>query len=430
MPDATTTGEAGAGSTAAPAVDLFAQEFTADPFPVYARLRRSEPVRFDPATRLWLVSRDQDIRQVLLDPVTYRNDNALRPVLPLRLPALRIMDRVGFNIPPALFNNSGDTHSGLRGIVIKAFSAQRVRAALPLIERITGEELDLVQAELEVSGRCDLARAAARTVPIRVMLHMLGIDGLAQVDSATVADWTDAFITLFWGRTGKDEQRELARRAADFYTWLCDLAELRDVPDGSLLAALAAHRLPDGSPMSRDEKVAICSNLLVAGHVTTAQMISTAVYRALEAAGQWAALREQGPALVEAFIEEILRREPSLTAWRRITSRAAVLNGVELPAGAELLLMLTSAGSDPAAFDEPERICPFRESGRQHLGFGMGRHRCPGAELARAEGGVFLSMAARRFPGLQLAEPGVPLFLELVSFRAPRRLPVTSTPRP
>ncbi|WP_411107026.1 cytochrome P450 [Streptomyces sp. cmx-4-9] len=422
-----TTDATGAGASTGREIDLFSQEFAADPFPVYSRLRSSAPVHYDPATRLWLVSRDEDIRKVLLDSATYRNDNALRPVLPLRLPALRIMERVGFNIPPALFNNSGDSHAGLRGIVLRMFSAQRVREALPMIERVTAEELDLLEAALEVEGRCDVASTAARTIPIRVMLEMLGIAGLSEVDTATVAEWTDAFITLFWGRTDKDEQRLLAGRASDFYAWLCDLAELREVPDGSLLAALAAHRMPDGSPMTRDEIVAICSNLLVAGHVTTSQMISTALCRALESPDEWQALQAGGPERAEAFVEETLRREPSLTAWRRITSRETTLNGVELPADAELLLLLTSAGTDPEAFEDPEGICPFRDSGRQHLGFGLGRHRCPGAELARAEGRVFLDMAARRFPNLRAADADGPPFLELVSFRAPSRLLVAQT---
>ncbi|MFI1223586.1 MULTISPECIES: cytochrome P450 [unclassified Streptomyces] len=421
-----TSAAAPAAAHAVPEVDLFSQEFTADPFPAYAHLRRSAPVHYDPATKLWLVSRDEDIRQVLLEPATYRNDNALGSVVPLRLPALRILDRAGFKtLPPALFNNSGDTHPVLRGAVLKLFSAQQVRAALPMIERVTHEELDLMAAELATTGRHDFAQGPARRIPVRVMLEMLGVPGDARVDIETVADWTDAFITLFWGRTDKDRQRELALQVADFYTWLRDLATRRDTDD-SLAGALARVRMPDGSPVSPEVAVAVCSNLMVAGHVTTSQMISTAAYRALERDGRWRALGED-PGLAEGWTEETLRREPSLTAWRRVTSRATALGGVELPEGAELLLMFTSAGTDPEAYEEPEQICPMRKDGRGHLGFGLGRHRCPGAELARVEGRVVLSAAAARFPDLRLATPERPPFLELVSFRAPTRLEVTRT---
>lgn len=427
----TTDTSAGALTAAhtVPDIDLFAQEFTADPFPLYDQLRRSAPVHYDPATRLWLVSRDKDIRQVLLDPVTYRSDNALAPVAPLRLPALRILDRAGAGtLPPALLNNSEDTHPALRGVALRLFSAQRVRAALPMIERVTHEELDLMAVELEKTGRHDLARGLARNVPVRVVLGMLGIPEPTRADVMTVADWTDAFITLFWGRTDKERQRELAQRAADFYTWLCELAALRDAPESSIFGALARVRMPDGSPVDQDVAVAVCSNLMVAGHVTTSQMISTAAYRALESDGRWRALG-QDPGLAEGWIEEILRREPSVTAWRRVTSRATTLGGVELPKGAQLLFILTSAGSDPEVYEAPERLCPMRGAARRHLGFGLGRHRCPGAELARAEGRVVLTAAAARFPDLRLTSPDQPPFLELVSFRAPTRVEVTRGPR-
>ncbi|MEU2656789.1 cytochrome P450 [Streptomyces sp. NPDC007325] len=425
-----TSAAAPAAAPGAPAVDLFSQEFAADPFPVHDRLRRSAPVHHDPVTRLWLVSRDEDIRQVLREPSTYRNDNALGSVLPLRLPALRILDRAGFKtLPPALFNNSGDTHPVLRGPVLKLFGAQRVRAALPMIERVTHEELDLMAAGLDATGRHDFARGPARTIPVRVMLEMLGVPEAARADIATIADWTDAFITLFWGRTDKDEQRRLAQLVGEFYIWLCDLAARPDAPDDSLLGALARVRMPDGSPVPPEVAVAVCSNLMVAGHVTTSQMISTAAYRALEHTGRWRALGRE-PGLAEAWTEETLRREPSLTAWRRVTSRPVTLGGVDLPAGAELLLLFTAAGTDPEAFEEPERICPMREGGRAHLGFGLGRHRCPGAELARAEGRVVLAAASERFPDLRLATEERPPFLELVSFRAPTRLEVEHAPRP
>ncbi|GHG22202.1 cytochrome P450 [Streptomyces hydrogenans] len=426
----TDTSAAAALAAAAPGpdVDLFSQEFAADPFPVFDRLRRSAPVHHDPVTRLWLVSRDEDVRRVLLDPTTYRNDNALGSVLPLRLPALRILDRAGFKtLPPALFNNSTESHPVLRGPVLRLFGAQRVRAALPMIERVTHEELDLMEAELDATGRHDFARGPARTIPVRVMLELLGVPEAARADIATVADWTDAFIGLFWGRTDKDRQRELAVQVADFYTWLCELAARPDAPEDSLLGALAKVRMPDGSPVPPDVAVAVCSNLMVAGHVTTSQMISTAVHRALETEGQWRALGRD-PGLAEGWTEETLRREPSLTAWRRITSRPVTLGGVDLPEGAELLLLFTSAGTDPEAHEEPLRICPMRAEGRAHLGFGLGRHRCPGAELARAEGRVVLGAAAARFPGLRLASADRPPFLELVSFRAPTRLDVTHTP--
>ncbi|MET9764387.1 cytochrome P450 [Streptomyces sp. NPDC006372] len=405
-------------------VDLFSQEFGAVPFPVLSQLREQAPVHYDPTTRLWLVTRDEDIRRVLLDPETFPSDNALSPVMPLRVPALRILNRAGFNTKPALFNNSGPSHAGLRAIMLKLFSMQRVRAALPMIEQITAEELDVVESVLAEKGQCDLATTAARQIPVRVLLEILGLAKVAPVDVMTVAGWAEAFIHLFWGRTGKDEQREYAERAAELYAWLSDLIELRDVPEDSLLGALLAYRGPDGEPATREEFLGVCSSAMVAGHITTTQMISSTLYRALEGRRHWQALGAD-PALSGPWAEEIIRRETSLTAWRRVTSRDTTVGGVELPAGAQLLVMLTSAGNDPEAYENPEEICPFRDGGRRHVGFGLGSQRCPGAELARAEGQVVLGQMVRRFPTMRLVSEERPPYLELISFRAPTSVLVT-----
>ncbi|MDX2937830.1 cytochrome P450 [Streptomyces ipomoeae] len=102
-------------------------------------------------------------------------------------------------------------------------------------------------------------------------------------------------------------------------------------------------------------------------------------------------------------MEEVLRREPPVTTWRRVTAQATELSGVHLPAGAPLLLMLMGTGSDPELFPFPERMCPHRANIRHHLAFGVGRHRCPGASLARTEAAVALRAAALSLPGIRPA---------------------------
>jgi cytochrome P450 len=132
----------------------------------------------------------------------------------------------------------------------------------------------------------------------------------------------------------------------------------------------------------------------------------------------WRRLAEGEPGLAAACVEEVLRREPPVTTWRRVTSRPVTLSGVDLPAGAPLLLMLAGTGSDPSAFENPQSFCPGRANARKHLAFGHGRHFCLGAGLARLEGEVVLRTVARGFPDLRpSSEP--PEMLGLLSFRAP-----------
>ncbi|MEU3254251.1 cytochrome P450 [Streptomyces sp. NPDC006997] len=146
--------------------------------------------------------------------------------------------------------------------------------------------------------------------------------------------------------------------------------------------------------------------------------------RALAEPGLWQ--RATHPETAGAWVEEVLRREPPVTTWRRTTARSVRLGGVDLPPGAPLLLMLLGSGSEPEVFPDPGRMCPHRPNIRQHLAFGAGRHRCPGAALARTEATVALRRAAHHLPHLTPDAPTAPL-LGLLSFRAPLSVTVWRT---
>ncbi|MFD7325778.1 cytochrome P450 [Streptomyces sp. NPDC059875] len=404
------------------ALDLFGEGFVRDPYPWLDVLRTEAPVHHDPATGLWLVSRYDDIRRVLLDPATFRPDNAQHAVTPLGVPALRVLARAGFRVRPALANNGSASHAGLRRVVTRFFNAQRVAAAVPVIERVAGELLDTVRTEIDATGGSDLFGAFAHTLPCRVMMELLGIDGL---DTTTLVRWSDASLELFWGRPTAERQLELAALVAEFHRWLTAVVADRSAPADSFVGALVRHLLPDGELLDLQTAVGACFFVFVAGQSTTGQLIATVLRTALAEPGVWArAAHEEG--LARAWVEEVLRREPPVTTWRRVTEQPVELGGVRLPAGAQLLLMLMGSGSDPEVFAAPAEMRPHRPNSRHHLAFGVGRHRCPGASLARTEAAVALGAAARRFPTLQLdTEAPPPPVLDLLSFRAPLQVPVS-----
>ncbi|MBB5122287.1 cytochrome P450 [Streptomyces eurocidicus] len=421
----TTAGEHTGGC---PAVDLFSADFTADPWPAFARLQHTSPVHHDPTTGLWLVSRHRDVRRILLDPERFRPDNTLDAVARMSIPALRHLAAAGFALPPTLANNGTDRHPGLRSLVSGLLSGARVTAAAPLVERLTHRHLDAVEAELAAHGHCDLVTTLTRDLPFTVMLDILGlradVDADTGVDLTTLARWNDASLELFWGLPPRARQPGLARLAADFFTWLGGLAD-RAAPGGpGLLGLLAAHRHPDGTPLGRQEIVAVCYFMIIAGQATTGQMLATMLQRALHDTALWPRLGTE-PGLAQAWAEEMLRREPPLTAWRRVTAAPVRIGGTALPAGAPLLLMLAATGSDPRVFDAPHALRPGRPRARDHLSFGIGRHRCPGAALARMEARVVLRTVSHRCPTLRPARPAAeePL-LGLLSFRAPMQVMV------
>ncbi|MBB2910236.1 cytochrome P450 [Streptosporangium becharense] len=407
--------------------DVFGHDFAVDPYPTMAALRAHAPVHHDPRTGLWLLSGYTDVKAALLDPDTFRPDNALDVLVDLGTPALRVLARAGFRLPPTLANNGTESHSGLRGLITRMFSTSAVRANRPVIERVVARNLERVETELAATGGHELVGGYARDVPYQVMFEMLDLDGLVDVDTATLARWTQASLELFWGHPRPERQEGLAREAADFYRWLTGLVRRSDREESGFFRALSAHRCPGDRPLDTAEEVALCYFMIIAGQVTTGQMFATMLYRALAEEGRWASFRRE-PQLIAPWVEEVIRRDPPITTWRRVTGRPVRVGDVELPSGAKVLLMLSGTGSDPDVFPSPEEICPHRVNQRQHLAFGLGRHRCPGAELARTEAEIMLRMTSARLPGLRLAEPGPPPMLSgLLSFRSPARVVVTTT---
>lgn len=154
-------------------------------------------------------------------------------------------------------------------------------------------------------------------------------------------------------------------------------------------------------------------------------LIGNAVRRLLEQPERWDELVEQ-PGLIAGAVDEILRFDPSVPVWRRVTTRTVHLGGVDLPQGARLFLWLAAANRDPAVFPDPDRFDPRRRNADQHLAFGRGLHYCLGAHLGKLETRIVLELLTARFPRLRLAPGQTLTFHPNISFRGPRHLRVTT----
>ncbi len=315
------------------------------------------PARYDDELGYWVVDDPALAREVLLDPETFRPDNAVLAHTPLSVKALRVLSAVGFALPPTLANNAGESHRPIRAAVARFFSPARVAAVEPLTRSLTASRVAEASARLDRGEEVDLVEAVAAEPPALVVLDMLG---LRDVDVPALKAWSRESLELFWGWPDEDRQLELAHSAAEFYDWLRSrtTAARRD-PGDDLFSVLVALGLTD------EEVCAVGYFLLIAGQETTTQLISTAFHRSLG--------RSFEPAEV---VEEVLRESSSVPTWRRVTAHPAVVGEVELPAGAPVLLGLTGHG------------------GPADLAFGIGIHRCLGAGLARLEARVALECAA------------------------------------
>ncbi|WP_406050987.1 hypothetical protein [Kribbella sp. NBC_00889] len=342
------------------------------------------PARYDEELGYWVVDNPAEAREVLLDPATFRPDNAVLAHTPLSVKALRVLSAVGFALPPTLANNAGESHRSIRAAVARFFSPARVAAVEPLARELTAARVAAATRALAAGEHVDLVQAVAAEPPALVVLEMLG---LADVDVPALKAWSLDSLELFWGWPDEDRQLELAHSAAEFYGWL--RKRVVQATEDDLFGVLVGLGLTD------EEVCAVAYFLLIAGQETTTQLISTAFHRTI---GRRSA----------DGVEEVLREASSVPTWRRVTSRPAVIGDVEVPAGVPVLLGLTGHG------------------GPADLAFGIGIHRCLGAGLARLEARVALECAADLLATVSLVEE--PPMIELLSFRAPKRLLVGLQP--
>lgn len=356
-------------------------------------------VCFDDDVQMWVVADPDAVRQVLLDPQTFRPDNALTAFTPIGVDGLRTLATVGFALPPTLANNASDTHRAIRQTVARYFSAGRVASAEVLTRSLNEARFTAVAEQLRGGGSVELVAGAISDVPAVVLLDLLGLE---ELDVRRLKRWSIDSLELFWGRPTQQRQEQLTQSAAEFYAWLRTLAETARCGTGApFFTDLALLGLSD------EEICAIGYFLLIAGQETTAQLVTTVFWRALRNRATWNAIAGDSAQAVEC-VEQSLAEDSSVPTWRRITSRTTTVGGVAFPAGAPVLLRLTGTG------------------GSAELAFGLGIHRCLGARLARMEATVALEVGSRLLPALTLCEEQPPM-IDLLSFLAPSRLLVTQS---
>ncbi|WP_426990724.1 cytochrome P450 [Pseudarthrobacter sp. Y6] len=373
----------------------------------------------------YLVVRDPEaVRDVLQRPADFSPANALVAVTPLEGPALRVLQRVRFALPPVLASNDTGTHAGTRKVVAGFFTPATVAGMEPRIRELAREAVQNAADQLATSGHVDLVQTVAAFPPAVVMLELLG---LPVRDLPALKRWGLDSMELFWGWPDEDRQLELAHSAADFYVWLRQLVtESMKAPGRNLVKSLAEHGL------SMPEICSLGYFLLIAGQETTTQLISTTLFRLLEGSApeNWQdAASETG---ARSVVRHMLATESSVPTWRRVAAHGTNLAGSRIPAGTEILLELTgnqiTSPSGPGSQPLPGQA-DQNGSSNPGLGlvFGSGIHRCLGAKLAELEAAVIVQETAAALPGIQLRDPE-PEWIRFLSFQAPKTVAVRNKP--
>jgi cytochrome P450 len=317
-------------------------------------------------------------------------------------------------------------HTRLRKLVQPSFTGRAIEALRGNIQRIVDDLLDTAEREAAARGetegdrQMDLVETFAYPMPVTVISDMLGIP---REDRAKIRGWTENLLRID-RRQGQelDEQTRAGLRA--FSAYLRDLfAHKRRQPADDMISQLV-HAEEDGDTLSEDEVLAMVFLLFLAGHVTTVNLIGSAVVALLTHPDELAKFQAD-PELARNVVEETLRFwGPVDFISRRIATQDTEIAGTPIARGEYVMVGLAVANRDPEQFADPDTFDITRAQANRNVAFGKGIHVCIGAPLARLEGQIALGTLFRRFPALRLDIPAEDLQWGKSFLRGFGRLPV------
>jgi cytochrome P450 len=372
---------------------------TADPYPGYAWLREHDPVCPVGGThspgRTWLVTRYDDVRACLAD----RRLRSGAPVNP-------------DPHPPVLSQLDDPRHSGLRRLVAAAFTPAAISRLRDRTARTCADAVESFAGR----GHADLVAEYTREVPVAVVHDLLGVPEAERAPAADVLD--------MWFRAKFQQPRDEVK-LAEMLGYVRRLVAYKRSNPGDDLPT----RLIESGALTGDELEVMVMMLIGAGHITTVQFLGTTVLRLLDHPGRRAALLG-GDIDWSRAVNELLRLDsPDHVAEYRYAGEDMAIADSHVGEGDMVLLSLAAANRDPNRFPDPDTL-DFTRDARPHLAFGHGAHTCPGSHLVKMETEIAITTLFDRLPDLTLDIPrGEIDWAYAPTFRGPRALPVTFTPR-
>ncbi len=367
------------------------EKYRENPYPRLQEIQDKYPVFEDPDFGSVIVTRHADVQRIL------RDKNMLSDPRKAREGSLsrRFVPEDGRE-PSMLFMDDPD-HKRLRNLVNKAFTPRAVEAMRPRIRQLVDELLGAID-----TPEFDVIAALAAPLPSIVIAEMLGIDPRRHQD---FKQWSDISTDTFFNLFPSDDQIAKAVAARDNLNALFrDEIEKRRGTDHDDLIGAMVRAEEDGDSLATDEIVSQCNLLLVAGNVTTTDLIGNGLKALLDFPDQFTKLKAD-PSLIENAVEEMLRFDSPVVSSGRIAPEDMNFGGCPVQKGQSFSTSLGAANRDPSIHPDPDKFDVARES-IQHQSFGGGRHFCLGAPLARVEGQEAVRGVIEKFPNLTHSDKG------------------------
>jgi cytochrome P450 len=381
-----------------------------DPYPTYARLRDEAPLYHNANDDFWALSRHADVTDGFRD--TARLSSAQGVTLDASAygpDAHRTSSFIAMDPP---------RHGQLRGLVSRAFTPRRVEQLEPRIRDLARAHLDRA---LEHES-FDLIAELAGKLPMDVVSELMGVPPADRDELRRLAD-----LVLHREPGLRDVPPAGVDAALELVAYYADLvADRRRRPAEDLTSALAAAEI-DGTRLDDDDIIAFLFLMVVAGNETTTKLLGHAWYWAWRNPDERAKPFAE-PGRIADWVEETVRYDTSTQFLVRTATEDIPLHGGVLPAGARVVLLIGSACRDPRAYDDPDRYDLDRTQDTQLASFGVGRHFCLGASLARLETRVTLEELVARVADYDIDEEGAER-VHSANVRGFTRLPTSVTRR-
>lgn len=373
---------------------VFDEVFRNRPHERFDVLRAADPVHHDTMLGRIALTRAADVAAVLKDRSLSVDGRNAGPDTVVQ----RFMTEQDRDAPRSMLVLDDPDHARLRRLVTHAFTARAIEAVRPQVAAVADELLDAVAD----APQFDIIEAYASPLPIIVIAAMLGVDA---ADRADFRRWSKGLANVFSPLRTPELLAGLKANADELSDYFARaIAERRARPRADLISALIAVE-DNGDRLSTQEIITMCNLLLLAGNLTTTDLIGNTVLALLQHPDQRAKV-DADPARMTDAIEETLRRDPPVMQSLRIPLAPREIGGCPVAAGAAITTFLMAAGQDPALHIDPLAFDIDRPD-KTHFAFGGGVHFCLGAPLARAEAEIALTRLFARFPRLALT--GAPI---------------------
>ena len=373
--------------TSQPNINLFDPELQQCPYDAYKQLRDEAPVYNIPGTDMWVVSRYDDVREVLLDPQRFPSsvaESQFRASAGDIERATKVAERFaekGWVPAPTLNGRDDPNHKQMRAMFNQAFKPSKIKEIDP---RVEGLAYELIDGFIE-EGRCEWVKQFCVPLPLFIIGEQMGAK---REDMWRIKRWTDAFFQRISLMLPEDRHMEMVDREIEAQQYFQPIFDrLRENPDDSLISVLVNTVIEEwGRPLNDNELHAeMMADTFVGGSETTTNALAAGMKLLIENKDVWHQLKSDPGKYMKTFVEEVVRLESPVQSLMRFVREETELAGVTIPAGAMINVRFAAANRDERAFECPEKLDLDRPKAGSHMGFGSGTHHCLGAPLARRE---------------------------------------------